>query len=347
MKAVVLEIKNGKAAVLTKDGSIIRIKNDGYNIGSEISISESRDNAVNFRRFAPFVSAAAALLIFIGSGSYVYSRPYGTVSLDVNPSIEYTINRFDRVLNVYGVNNDGAQILNEIDKKELINKDIETAVANTVMQIGSDGYLSYDDGNYVVVTANTKDEDRTELIVSKLDDKIAEYGDVTPIAMKATDEELNEAHRQGISVGKMKMVNRLSEASDNEIDRTQWNDRSVADIMREYDRLQDRQTPDKNAQHDKGESNTSPSNNTNITGSDNPVTNEEPAMPDIMAPSDNNTPPDDGNRDTDNNPPDIPQGDIPDKPQDNVPDMPQDNAPDKPQNSGPGMPQGDAPDIPR
>lgn len=204
MKAVVLEIRKDKAAVMTKDGQILKIRNKHYNIGQELNMTA---DVTFMRRFAPLAGTAAAALVFLGSGAYAYAMPYGIVSLDVNPSIEYTINRFDRVLSVTGINDDGRDILSEIDNKSILHKNIETAVEATIEQIEADGYLKGNDGNYVVVTANTKKETYTDELIYKLDESMQDnmrgHDGVYAIAMKATDEDVREAHKQGISAGKM------------------------------------------------------------------------------------------------------------------------------------------------
>ena len=242
MKAVVLDVTDGEATLMTGDGDIIGIADKGYDIGQEITIEDNKRSTLPFTakiyRFMPAIAAAAAILITLGTGSYAYYKPYGTVSLDINPSIEYTINRFDRVLRVNGVNDDGSDILSEIDVSNLINKSIESALDATIEQIEADGYISDEDGNYVVVTANTGKESHTDKLVDKLDRTVAGHENMTPIAVKVSDDELNEAHRQGISAGKKMMVDRLDKVTDEEIDRKEWNGRSIREIADEYDRIQ-------------------------------------------------------------------------------------------------------------
>jgi hypothetical protein len=242
MKAVVLDITDGEATVMTKAGDIIGVSNRNYDIGQEIMVDDKADRVISFAskitRFMPAIAAAAAIIIMISTGGYAYYKPYGTVSLDVNPSIEYTINRFDRVLDVNGVNDDGNDIVSQLDVKKLINKDIEAAVEETIEQIEAEGYLSDEDGNYVVVTANTKKEEHTDKLVDKLDEKISGHKNLNPIASKVTDDDIKEAHEQGVSAGKKMIVDRLDSVSDKDIDRGEWNSRSVKDIMGEYDRLQ-------------------------------------------------------------------------------------------------------------
>ena len=128
IKVVVLDVTGNEATVMTDDGDIMGIRNRGYDIGQEINIKKTAGTlATKVYRFMPAVAAAAAVILLV-AGIRVYATPYGTVSLDVNPSIEYTINRFDRVLNVSGVNEDGNNILAQMDPDALINKDIEDAV---------------------------------------------------------------------------------------------------------------------------------------------------------------------------------------------------------------------------
>ena len=103
MKAVVLEIRKNKAAVLTHGGQILKVCNKDYLVGQEITIRNSSEKVVDFARSASRwmpAAAAAAFLVFIGRFMYLSLEPYGVVSLDVNPSIEFTINSMDKVLYV-------------------------------------------------------------------------------------------------------------------------------------------------------------------------------------------------------------------------------------------------------
>ncbi len=46
-----------------------------------------------------YAMAVICVCIFAGAGGYsVYSRPVSYISIDVNPSIELAVNRFDRVV---------------------------------------------------------------------------------------------------------------------------------------------------------------------------------------------------------------------------------------------------------
>jgi len=243
MKAVVLEIRDKKAAVLTKNGEVKLVRNRNYDIGKEIEI----DNVYVTNRFASlrrFSAVAALLILVLGSGTYAYASPYGTISLDVNPSIEYTINRFERVIKVSGLNDDGTNILNESSSKNLLFKKIDDALDVTVDTLISDGYIKSDETNYVVLSTHTGNDKFSDKVIEKLEKRINENEDLEPISFKISDEEYKEAKEMGISPGKMKITRDLEEAFPEDIDAKDWNDRSINDIMQEFNKAPlDNQAP--------------------------------------------------------------------------------------------------------
>jgi len=132
MKAVITEIRGAKAAVLQDDGSIRLLENKNYQIGQVVELKTTKW----YNKTTRWVAAAAAvLMITSGAASYAYLNPVATVSLDVNPSIEFRVNSFDKVINVKAMNDDGEQILEELDLKGMdIEKAIEAALDEMVEQ---------------------------------------------------------------------------------------------------------------------------------------------------------------------------------------------------------------------
>ena len=237
MKAVVLEIAKHKATVMTSDGDIINVRNKDYDIGQEIILNDAKK--VKLFRYAPVWAAAAVIFISLSIGGYSYLSPFGTVSLDVNPSIEYSINRYDRVLNVTGVNDDGQDIVSSINLSGLINKNIETAIDETIDQIDKNGFFTNENDNYVVVTVSSKREEHASRLKERLDRNSEKYGNITTITEAVSEEAVSEAHKMGLSAGKKMMVDRLDSLSNDSIDRKYWNEKSIRDIVREYDRIQE------------------------------------------------------------------------------------------------------------
>ena len=62
-----------------------------------------------FRRTA--VLAAGLVLLFFIGGSWIFMTPTAYISIDINPSLELGINRFDRIVSVDGYNEDGDALM--------------------------------------------------------------------------------------------------------------------------------------------------------------------------------------------------------------------------------------------
>lgn len=92
------------------------------------------------RRRTPLAACASLFLIFIvGLLSYnLYFTENAYIDIDVNPSIELTVNRLDRVIGVYAYNEDGKTILNALSLKH---KKYSEAVSAIISEMEQEGYL--------------------------------------------------------------------------------------------------------------------------------------------------------------------------------------------------------------
>ena len=77
-----------------------------------------RSSAVRVRRLAAL--ACCLLLVCAGLGGYqAYFTPTSAISIDINPSLELEVNRFDRVISVTGYQEDGLALAEALDLKHL------------------------------------------------------------------------------------------------------------------------------------------------------------------------------------------------------------------------------------
>ena len=236
MKAVVVEIKGNKAAVLSDNGCVVTVKNDGYNIGQVIQMNDSK---VHFTKKIAVFAASGAALVILGTGAWAYATPYSYVSIDVNPSIEYTINRFDRVLTVKAVNDDGEEILQEITLDNLKNKTIEAAILKTVEQITAAGYFNTTTEGGIIITTASEHTDKAEELATDLQLAVKEEIAKTEenIIVEADSVGLNRVERArelGVTPGKLNLVEKLQSSSSDpaSVNIEEWLNRSVKDIMK-------------------------------------------------------------------------------------------------------------------
>jgi len=235
MKAVVVEIKNAYAAILSDDGCITKVINKNYTIGQVIEMEEKKAKRVSRKILAMAISATAVFALFTAS-AWAYFTPYYYVSLDVNPSIEYKVNRFDRVIGVDAVNGDGQEILNNLN---LQNQNIEDAIEDTINQLATEGYLGgTEEGGLVIATYCDNEQDRDRLrdrLHEKAQDCLQEGNINANLECYAIGlQRVQEAEKLGTTPGKLNLVEKLKESSadPDSIDIESWLDKPVKDIMK-------------------------------------------------------------------------------------------------------------------
>lgn len=240
MKSVVVEIKAGYAAVLSEDGCISKIKNRNYIIGQVIEIKSSKFKNIN--KLVMCSALTAMIAIAGGITLWAYKTPYSYVSLDVNPSIEYSLNRFDKVISVTAVNDDGQEILNELELDKLENQNIEDAVAETVNQISKDGYFDNNidndiEGGIIIATSGEdleKSDELAEKLQKSLENEIEEIGeDIKLETISVGLERVQKAKELGVTPGKLNLVEKLQNSSTDpeSIVVEEWLNKPVKDIM--------------------------------------------------------------------------------------------------------------------
>ena len=232
MRAVIVEIKNKTAAVLLADGRIEKIRDNGYAVGQVLDVTARQASA---RKRLVRQLASMVAVIAIGSASaFAYYTPYYYVSLDVNPSLEYSVNYFDRVLSVKVLDKDG--ILNEAELENLRNKKIEEAVVETVEQIREEGHLEPEAANGILIAVSGKNEEKAENLGVALQEAVKEKAEPgKPMEVETSSvkkEDIQEAKDLGVSAGKLRLVESLEESAEaGTIDKEEWLSKPVKEIM--------------------------------------------------------------------------------------------------------------------
>lgn len=164
-----------------------------------------RSRAPRTRRWA-FALAACLALCAIGFGGFsAFASETAQVGIDVNPSIELGLNRFDCVVAARPLNEDGAQLLEGID---LFGKSYDDAMAALT---GSELFLSYvgDDG-YVEISVSSADEGQAEALAEKSDaclESLPCHGSCQTVSA----ENREEARAAGMGVGRYNAARELME----------------------------------------------------------------------------------------------------------------------------------------
>ena len=158
MEYLVMECGLSYAVVLDQDGRILKVPNLGYTVGQslkDVVLLPERPvrQQVLHKRIARW-SALAACLCLLLLGSWVWQSPIGTVRMQINPDVLLSVNRFDRVVALEGLNEDGTAL---IDGYRAYGKGMKTVSDELADRATELGYLS--DGGQITLTVDSEKGD--------------------------------------------------------------------------------------------------------------------------------------------------------------------------------------------
>lgn len=134
------------------------------------------------------------------------------VYMDVNPSIEFSLDENNVVINCVATNDDGKNILQDMSLKGV---EMQTAIKTIVGAMYIKGYLGEDE-NSMLISVETNGENDTENFLSYVTQQVNEVFKGTGMecaiiaqSVHADDELKQRAEDYGVSVGKMLLVDKV------------------------------------------------------------------------------------------------------------------------------------------
>lgn len=189
----------------------------------------------NKRRSRPALRAAAAaaaclLTVLSAGGVWLYLTPTAYISIDINPSLEFGINRFDRVVSVESFNDDGQDLAEQLDIRYM---DYSNALEQLLSEQTVQTYLA--DGAFMSVTVACSDDEKSSQILENVESCTTGQSNIS--CHSANMEEINEAHSAGLSVGKYRAYLELKELDPSVTidDIRDLSMREIRDLINSYD----------------------------------------------------------------------------------------------------------------
>ena len=203
MKALIVETDKKHAAALLSDGSIIKVPKRDYVVGQEVSIAVSKKP----RRSGLIAVAACFMLLATGGAGYATAiSPYSHVTLDVNPSIEYTLNRFDQVVSIECMNDEGQEIVDNISDDISKFASFEDVFKMTVDELYKLGYLTGDEHDYMVLSVCCdKNSNKAADLENSLSAITSDYT-LTSEVIEVTEKDRAEASDLNTTAGKLALI---------------------------------------------------------------------------------------------------------------------------------------------
>ncbi|MTI96568.1 MAG: anti-sigma factor domain-containing protein [Firmicutes bacterium] len=233
MKGIVLAVKDNHAAVLTENGDVQKVKAKDYRVGETVILQPRKQANSPLLKLG---ISAAAVLAFVIVGVLSYFTPSGYVTIDINPSIEYSINIFDRVIAAQAINPAGEDLLALLSVK---NKSIDRAVALTTEKLVEQDLISADEANSILITASMPREQKSSALAVRLkhciQNKLSNNNrDAEVITLTISKTDYEHARELAVSPGKLHLVERLQENAGDpgDINVEEWLNKSAGEINR-------------------------------------------------------------------------------------------------------------------
>ena len=139
--------------------------------------------------------ACLALVLLGGTGWWAYFSPTCAISIDINPSVELGVNRFDRVISVEGVGDDGEALAETLDIRFMRYADaLDALLADPTVA----DYLAADEVLSIAVAGENAAQ--ADAILAQAQTCTA--GTKNVYCHAASTDEIAQAHACGLSFGK-------------------------------------------------------------------------------------------------------------------------------------------------
>ena len=206
-----MSVKNGEAALLLEDGTTTYRRMDAKP-GTRVEIPDTKASVISMGSSVKIAACAACAAIFIGGGfRYEIITPVSYVTEDVNPSIEYSLNRRDHITTVIALNDDAEDIVNETDLRGMT---LTEAVTDVNSRLSDEDYLE-DDG-YVLFSVTSDSDSHAQRLESELSELMANTSekDVTYNVLLTTEDDRKNAKEHSMSAGRyQKMIDEYGKSA--------------------------------------------------------------------------------------------------------------------------------------
>lgn len=236
---IVMEIENGVAVVLRNGGDFARLSaQTGWQAGDVVPLAPPLEVAekkkpLRLSRALLAVAACLVVLVAAGFGLRGYFAPTSLISIDVNPSIELSLNRFGRVVGAVGYSPESDALLAGVPVR---GEGYQQALEKLLASAGMQKYLA---GDALVAFSAYSSVDE-EALLAYLDTLAASLGQAYPegefVCGGVGHGEVEEAHGHGISAGKLQAIREL-QALDPAAEIDDWKHRPMREIRQRINEL--------------------------------------------------------------------------------------------------------------
>lgn len=172
-----MEINDSNIGILTPSGEFAYVKRNSKSVTlgelySEEIFNGIKKKSVNVKRLF-LMAASFLLLVFLSSGIFLYNEPVSAVTIDINPSVELYVNRWNKIVKIVPLNDDGKNLVNELSIKNL---DISNGIEKIYEKCKSENYITEDYKKDKAINIQVSNLKNHQLDLSTIEKKIEDDG---------------------------------------------------------------------------------------------------------------------------------------------------------------------------
>lgn len=228
IKGTVISVEESMASVMTEDCRVVRIPvHPGIVIGKEITMKKKEEKTVNptaSKKRIAFLVAAAVLLIVGGAvlAQYIIGTQteYARISVDVNPSVEFTIARNLKVLSVEAMNEDAEAYL---EGKNYAGMPWDEAVEDWIATLRAGNHMEMNNVLISGVFPEDAERIREQLMLFENQGETAAMEGLNVRVIYSNDSAVKkQAQGNELSVGRQMLLNQ------SKVQNKEWNEQNIA-----------------------------------------------------------------------------------------------------------------------
>lgn len=156
---IVYDIKSDKAVVLTQDGNFVMIRRrEDIFLGQQIAFDDEdvcRLTKNHYKLASIGIGLAAVCALIFGFLRIMPGNTdiYGYVAVDINPSMEFAIDKNYKVVEAIAFNDDAEKLINDIN---VTRRPIEVVIVEIIKESKKRGYVKAEEKNDILISACLK-----------------------------------------------------------------------------------------------------------------------------------------------------------------------------------------------
>ena len=190
---------------------------------------KSKDSQKKFHLNKLLIAACLSIiLVTLTFSTYRYNQPVAYICIDVNPSLELVLNKFDRVIDVVYFNDEAKNL---VSIKEIHSLKPAEAINLILDKVSSRGYLSSSSDSVVSIAMYSNNVDRSiQLMEESIKDVDYNFKSINIVSYTVSTDLKKEADSLSISFGKLNLI-KIIQHLDKSVAVEDYRDVSITSIM--------------------------------------------------------------------------------------------------------------------